>query len=398
MKWNGGSLLFLATMIVALSATVSDAQGPVGPPGPIAPSFGFIAEYEQLRKLWFFQMFPAMQDLFWKLAFLELVVSLVMWGTHSYHVDTLSQQLFRKLLFIFVGYTMLLNADVWMPTIINSFVAVGKAITGIDLTPDFVFFQGAQLAATLLQRVGLLALFSHPIGVAVALFAALLVVVSFGFIAIELAVTLVESYIVMGAGAFLLAFLPFRGTSVISERYLSVVIAVGIKLFMIYILVAAGTQLAPGWGSFISSKADLTYVDLFALGFAAVLFLMLAMRIPHLAASVTTGVSSLGMGDVLAASGTAIRAATIIGAGAAGAVGGTSAVSGAVSIGQARAAAAGGGIRGAISGFAAGAGALSREALAAAVPRLHQSSTRLQQQAKEARAQRNIGPPENYIQ
>jgi hypothetical protein len=167
---------------------------------------------------------------------------------------------------------------------------------------------------------------------------------------------------------------------------------------MIYILVAAGTQLAPGWGSFISSKADLTYVDLFALGFAAVLFLMLAMRIPHLAASVTTGVSSLGMGDVLAASGTAIRAATIIGAGAAGAVGGTSAVSGAVSIGQARAAAAGGGIRGAISGFAAGAGALSREALAAAVPRLHQSSTRLQQQAKEARAQRNIGPPENYIQ
>ena len=180
MKWNGGSLLFLATMIVALSATVSDAQGPVGPPGPIAPSLGFIAEYEQLRKLWFFQMFPAMQDLFWKLAFLELVVSLVMWGTHSYHVDTLSQQLFRKLLFIFVGYTMLLNADVWMPTIINSFVAVGKAITGIDLTPDFVFFQGAQLAATLLQRVGLLALFSHPIGVAVALFAALLVVVSFG--------------------------------------------------------------------------------------------------------------------------------------------------------------------------------------------------------------------------
>src|SRR5262245_14621539 len=60
MKWNWGSLWLLAALVVALGVTVCDAQGPVGPPGPIAPSLGFIAEYEQLRKLWFFQMFPTM--------------------------------------------------------------------------------------------------------------------------------------------------------------------------------------------------------------------------------------------------------------------------------------------------------------------------------------------------
>src|SRR5262245_57141765 len=164
----------------------------------------------------------------------------------QHHFDTLAQHLFRKIFFIGAAYAFLLNADTWLPTIVNSFIAVGKEVSGVKLSPSFVFSQGLGLAVQMLEALGVRAFITNTIGAIVTVFSALLVVLSYGLIAIELAVTLVESYVVMEAGIFLLAFVPFRGTAAISERYLSFVIAIGIKLFMISIIVGAGTLLAPG--------------------------------------------------------------------------------------------------------------------------------------------------------
>ena len=110
--------------------------------------------------------------------------------------------------------------------------------------------------------------------------AALLVIFAFGIIAIEMAITLIESYILTGAGVFMLGFAAFRGTASISERYLSFTIGVGLKLFVIYLLVGAGALLAPMWAELVTETTMLDYKVPFTIAFAALMYAAVAMRIP----------------------------------------------------------------------------------------------------------------------
>jgi hypothetical protein len=116
---------------------------------------------------------------------------------------------------------------------------------------------------------------------------------------------------------------------------------------------------------------------------SALLFWLLATRIPAIAASMAMGAVSLAAADVFAAAGSAMR--LVATAAAAGPI-----AAGTVSVARAASQAAGGGAIGALRGIGAGVGALSREAIAASVPRLQQAGSHLQQQARAARA-RNRG-------
>ena len=372
----------LLSGMVLLTASLAWAQT-MGPPAPLEPNLDFYQQYDALRKLWFFAMFPAANDLFWTLATLEVVLSFILWMTAWFHVDTLAQVFFKKILFISVGYAFLLHADTWLPAMVNSFIVVGKQVSRVELTPNFIFWQGVTLAAALIQKMGFLSWFSNPVGTAIGIVAALLVIVAFAAIAIELAVTLVESYLVMGAGAFLLAFVPFRGTAAITERYLGAVIAVGIKLFVLNLIVGAGTQLAPAWGAYVNSVSQFSNIHLpVAIAFAAVTFFMLAWKIPALAGALAVGGVGLTLHDVVGAAGSALRIATVPPAASIATAG---MVRGAQGIAQAAAAAAGGGPRGAAIGAQMARQALTREALAATVPRLQRASERVQQQAQRLR-------------
>jgi hypothetical protein len=116
----------------------------------------------------------------------------------------------------------------------------------------------------------------------------------------------------------------------------------------------------------------------------------LSSRIPSLAASLALGTVGLTLHDVLSASGSAIRVAATVAASG-------SVATGAVGVARAASQATGGGPIGALRGMGAGVRALSREALAASVPRLQQAGSHLQQQARATRARNNVGPQEEYI-
>src|SRR5215510_232118 len=347
--------------IVLLTAATVLARG-VGPPAPLTPSLGFIDEYKQLRGIWFFELFPAAQDLFWTLATLELVLSFILWMAAWFHVDTLAQHLFKKILFISVGYAFLLHADTWIPDIMDSFITIGQQISHVPLTPGFVLAQGRSVAITMLKAMGVTAWFTNITGAIIALLAAIVVFLSYALIAMELAVTLVESYVVTGAGVFLLAFVPFRGTAALTERFLGYVIAVGIKLFMVYVLVGAGAQLAPNWAAFVASGNIFDLNIPLNIAAAALVFFMLAHKIPSLAGSLAMGTVGMTLHDVMGVTSSALRVA-MVGAAAPAAVGVAAAVArGAVGVAQAATQARGGGVRGILSGARAGASALSREA------------------------------------
>jgi type IV secretion system protein TrbL len=169
----------------------------------------------------------------------------------------------------------------------------------------------------------------------------------------------------------MLGFAAFRGTASISERYLSFTIGVGLKLFVIYLLVGAGTLLAPEWGKLINETSMLDYKIPFTIAFAALMYAAVAMRIPQLAGALASGSVAMSFHDVLGAASTATRTAATAGTAAATAGVGAATLGATARLGGALASQAGGGVMGALKGGFQAAHALSTESARATVPRLN---------------------------
>src|SRR5437870_13590663 len=75
------------------------------------------------------------------------------------------------------------------------------------------------------------------------------VVVAFGIGAALVFVVLVESFIVIGAGVLFLGFAGSQWTRFFTERYLSYVASVGVKLFVLYLIMGVGMGIAARWMS-----------------------------------------------------------------------------------------------------------------------------------------------------
>jgi type IV secretion system protein TrbL len=183
------------------------------------------------------------------------------------------------------------------------------------------------------------------------------------------------------------AFVPFRGTATLTERFVGYVMVVGIKLFVVYAVVGAGTQVAPSWAAFVNRGNIFDLNIPLNIAAAALVFFMLAHQIPALAGSLAMGTVGMTLHDVLGVTSSAVRVA-MVGVAAPAAVGAAAGVArSTLRIAQAAAQANAGAVRSIMTGARAGAGTLSREALLATVPRLQQASTRLLQQATAARPQ-----------
>src|SRR4029077_18509488 len=64
---------------------------------------------------------------------------------------------------------------------------------------------------------------------------------------VQLVVTLVESYLVVGAGFIFLGFGGSRWTAPYVERYISLAVSTGVKVMVLYLLLGAGLTLTNGW-------------------------------------------------------------------------------------------------------------------------------------------------------
>ena len=105
----------------------------------------------------------------------------------------------------------------------------------------------------MLEPLGVLGFVTATIASIIGGLAALGVVFAFGIIAAQLLLTNVESYIVVGGGVLLLGFAGSRWTADIASRYLSYAVAIGIKLFSLYLIIGIGNSLAGQWGVLLAS-------------------------------------------------------------------------------------------------------------------------------------------------
>lgn len=192
------------------------------------------------------------------------------------------------------GFFFLLmdQSTVWANAIVDSFRQAGGAAAGSDgsLSPGDVF----RLAIQLSNQVDNSRSIWPSVSDVFISMAALLIVVSFGFIGVLMFVALVEAIIVINAAVIFTGFggSPWtRDYALVALRY---AVAVGAKLFTLTLIVAVVMNTAGGWfGAYGGSKPDTLSMILLAL-----LCAYMCKTIPELIAGLISGVSPGGGGAI----------------------------------------------------------------------------------------------------
>jgi len=281
------------------------------------------------------------QHLFFALVAIEIAWTAI---TYLLQRDSLSDfvaQLVLKLMGVFFFLALLQNAPTWMPYIINSFSQAGSTIAGggVVLDPSSMFGEGLKLAKSMLGTLSSPSFFTAIVAVLISVLCAIGVVISFAVVAGQLMVTLIESYIVISAGIFFLGFSGSRWTLPFSEKYVAYAVSVGIKLFMLYLIVGLGETLALKWATLFTPGTVAAPDVYIGVAGSALIFMLLGWHIPGLAAALMNGSPIMTLGTAASTVGTTVVGGLAVASGGLAAAGalGTAGVAAATSLVGARA-------------------------------------------------------------
>ena len=248
---------------------------------------------------WFGALFPIARSLFFTLAAIEMVLAASWWVLERDDPTQMLVQLLKHIIAIGFFLALLTFADVWVPAIIDGFATAGRTAGRLpELNPSTVIDQGIAVASTLISSISVAGWFTSPGGNLVAAIASLLTFLAFVIIAAQLALSLIEMYIVIGGGVLLLGFAGSHWTMPFAERYLSYAVAIGIKLFVLYLIIGVGTALAASWAPILAGVGT-SPADLFAILGASLVYMIVAWQIPSFASALIPGPVNLTLGTAL---------------------------------------------------------------------------------------------------
>lgn len=205
-------------------------------------------------------------------------------------MSSLWQEFLKRIIQIGFFYALLLHAHTWMPAIIKSFVMLGSHASHIDrLDPSSIFSQGISIAGSVLVPLEKLSLFSSGGIYLLGLITALIVNVSFVIIAGELVVTLIESYLILGAGVLFLGLGSSRWTNNYTVSFFTYALNVGCKLLFLYLIIGVGANMAQHWGERLVETGSQSLSPFLEVLGGSIVFLYVTHFIPSKAANILAG-------------------------------------------------------------------------------------------------------------
>jgi type IV secretion system protein TrbL len=277
------------------------------------------------------------------LVVISITITAILWAIDEN--QNVLASLVRKVLL--VGFFAWLVAQ-WhslSTTVVNGFAALGlkagggsMSVSTFTTSPSQIVMAGIKVIAALMQYVqkiapGPIEFFAHIDVVAMALVAAIGILIAFVILAVEIVVTIIEFHIVTLVAFVTVPFGVLSQTAFMSERAIGYVVSVGIKLMALAIVVSLGATVFDTY----TVSSDPGIGEDVGLLLAAVVMVMLALKIPAIAAALISGGPQLNAGGaVMGAAGVAAGVAG--GALAARALGG--AIAGGMAAGGSQVAAA----------------------------------------------------------
>lgn len=254
---------------------------------------------------------------FWSLALIQFIWTFVPLVFKQADFSELIGELIRFLMIIGFFNILLDHSTEWAGAIIDSFRQAGAHAASLptsELMPGDMFAMAVEFSRSILSGISI---FNGSLNIVVAL-AALIVLLSFSFIAAFVFVTLVETYVVINASVLFMAFGASQWTREYTLAVIRYTVSVGAKLFIVTLIVGLILSVAEKWqAAYTNDEASLmTLVGL------SLMCAYLTKTIPDLIAGMING-SSMGGGSSLGgiaaagAAGAAAAVATIATAGAA---------------------------------------------------------------------------------
>lgn len=305
-------ILFFFILLLAVTApAVADAQVQTN-------NFlnTIIETYRVKAEQWNPVILAAAKRLFWILAGIEFAWMAICLGLRRVDLTEWAAELARHILFIGFFYAVLLNSGAWSNAIVKSlWDLAGQANASAGgsggVNPVDIFDMGVKIALQLSEAYSLWRP-GASLGLAIAAF---IIAICFALITAFLVIAMVEMYIVLNAGVIILGLGATRWTSDYAVKYLTYAFSVGMKLFILQLLLGLGEMLMMGWAESVTLHQD----QVFAIIGGAVVMLALVYAIPNLVQSLITGVS-VGSGQAMTAAmgavGGAAMGATVAVAGA----------------------------------------------------------------------------------
>ena len=220
-------------------------------------------------------------------------------------------------------YLMIVNAFSWMNAVVRSFSGIGAAVTGLPaLRPQTVLEIGSNMASTIFNAPATTSMVTNLELAIVQSVSAFIVLLAFVITAAMLLLTLIESYLVVGGGVILLGLGANRFTAPAAEGYFGYVIRIGVRLLFFYLVLAIGVQMANQWSAALTAackpvpatlpwwttygvppssimttvcSGSLPVADMLTYTAFAIVFMIVSIAVPHMAAGIAGGTVGLAL-------------------------------------------------------------------------------------------------------
>ncbi|QKE39949.1 MAG: P-type conjugative transfer protein TrbL [Ferrovum myxofaciens] len=249
------------------------------------------------------------QNLFVGLAGIEIAWTGIHWVLKKNDLSDFIASFALKMISILFFYMLLGLAPTWIPMIINSFAQAGQIVGAsggggippvVTLDPSGVFEQGMTVSGAIWTAFGnasaAMGIGQTFAGALATLLGSVFAIIAYGLLALQILITNIESYIIIGGGALLLGFNGSKWTQVFAEKYLGYAVSVGIKLFVLYLIVGLGQNLATTW---VTQLGTFTPETVIQVGAAALIYGAMGIMVPGLAGSMLNGSPSMSLGGMM---------------------------------------------------------------------------------------------------
>jgi len=312
-------------------------------------------EVSSAARGWETTVMQAARSLFWILAGIEIGIAAVWLALSAAALDTWFAELVRRIMFIGLFVFLLEQGPGFAKALVDSLFQLGAE--GGSASPADVFNAGMRVASEMSEKARFGLFEDNALAIA-AVFAMVLVVVSFSLVAAIFMAVMVEMYVGLLAGMIMLGLGGSSFTKDFAVKYLVYAFSVGMKLMALVMIARIGSEVLLGLAD--SPSGSDTFLTTLGIGGISVAIFIVSIYVPNIIQGLVQGVSVTGGMEVIRHGG---QAGSFAAGGAALAWGGARA--GAAAYSNARAAGAGFGaaaLRGMTEGVGASGGALASAA------------------------------------
>ena len=281
-------------------------------------------EYLQATQHWFNQVETAGMHLMMILVLIQFTLKIsknILSGEGN--LTGMMINTIKNLIVISILYYLITNAGTLLPELFNSFTQLGIAgstITAID--PSSVVGEGLSIASGIIQSFNAWGVLSNIAFAIFGTFCCIMIVLCYGLIAADLMITLIESYFLVAVSALFIAFGSTSYTLPMAREYLGMTIGVGIKLMMLYVMIAVGVAIGQDWAAMINQASQHDdWTTCLGVAVGALVYYMIVKHVPGRIASAASQAFAIShMGDakettIAAIAGTAAAATYAMSAG-----------------------------------------------------------------------------------